>query len=236
MATGMKNYGKNIYTAPNGLVRKTVVHGNTRLVKELFAHAQTVCRNQISEQYIADVLNPDKKNFSNGYAYFLNDELVGFVVWTVKNMDTIKPERPRMSKDTTPKGPTKILNIDLLCAKETGTTLGYTMLYDVETYCIDKAIPIIDLYASDIRLEPYYEQFGFMAIRPTPVFDEVHMTKPVTQLLLDTPINYKRGKTRRKGQVNKVTERDKKAIQFLVENGPKMAKNIEYIRNVLKLN
>jgi hypothetical protein len=234
MSSELKYLGTNIYTAPNGLHRRTVRHGHTSLVKELYAHAQTVCRNQISEQYIADVLNPDKKNFSKGYAYFLNNELIGFVVWSIKNMDKLNAGKINMTNDTTPKGATKILHIDLICAKETGTTLGYTMLYDVENYCIDTAIPIIELDSSDIKLKPYYEKFGFMAVRPTPSYNIVHMSKPVIQLLLDTPI--KRGKTRRRGQINKVTERDKKAIQFLVENGPEIAINIEHIRNILKLN
>lgn len=85
--TKIINYGTNIYTAPNGIVRRYIRHGNMRLVKELFFHAQTVCRNQISEQYIATLLNPDKKNFSNGYAYFLEDELIGFIVWTIKYLE-----------------------------------------------------------------------------------------------------------------------------------------------------
>jgi hypothetical protein len=232
MATGLKNYGKNIYTAPNGLVRRNVVHGNKPLVKELFAHAQTVCRNQISEQYIADVLNPDKKNFSNGYAYFLKDELVGFVVWTIKNMDTIKPERPRKSNDNTPKGATKILNIDLLCAKETGTTLGYTMLYDVEIYCIDEAIPFMKLTPAEESLIPYYEKYGFTL---TSKEKETIMSKAIVALLKTNPHNYKTAKTRKAKYTRpKLSERDKNAIESYLSYATQLSQNIKFMDEFIK--
>jgi hypothetical protein len=232
MATGLKNYGKNIYTAPNGLIRRTVRTGSMGLIKELYTHATTVCRHQISEQYIADVLNPDNIKFSKGYSYFLKDELVGFVVWTVKNMDTIPTERPRMSKNTTPEGPTKILYIDLICAKETGTTLGYTMLYDVESYCIDEAIPFIKLTPAEQSLIPYYEKYGFTL---TSKEKETIMTKAVVALLKTNPHNYKTAKTRKAKYTRpKISERDKNAIESYLGYATKLSQNIKYMDEFIK--
>jgi hypothetical protein len=232
MASDLKNFGTNIYTAPNGLVRRTVRSGSMGLIKELYAHATTVCRNQISEQYIADILNPDNIKFSKGYAYFLKDELVGFVVWTVKNMDTIPTERPRMSNNTTPKGATKILYIDLICAKETGTTLGYTMLYDVEKYCIDKAIPFMKLIPGEESLIPYYEKYGFTL---TSKEKETIMSKAIVTLLKTNPHNYKTAKTRKAKYTRpKISERDKNAIESYLGYATKLSQNIKYMDEFIK--
>ena len=234
MTSELKNFGINIYTAPNGLVRRDVVHGNTRLVKELFAHAQTVCRNQISEQYIADVLNPDKKSFSKGYVYSIDDEILGFVVWTIQYLDKLKKPRIYKTKDYNPPIPSKVLFIDLICAKGTGTTLGYKMIDDIENFCINNAIPCINLEPSDDDLIPYYEKIGFSRLS----LYNSQMTKPIIQLIQNTSTNYKISKTRKlKYQTRKqLSERDKAVLEKYLIDIPKISENIKNIENIMLLN
>jgi hypothetical protein len=232
MASDLKNFGTNIYTAPNGLVRRTVRSGSMGLIKELYAHAMTVCRNQISEQYIADILNPDNIKFSKGYAYFLKDELVGFVVWSIKNYDKLNAGRIPMSSRNIVTGPSKSLFIDLICAKETGTTLGYTMLNDVENYCIDNAIPFMKLRPADDELIPYYEKYGFTLTSNE--YGNI-MSKGMVKLIDKMPSNYKSGKTRKAGRIRpSISERDRLAIQRYLRNADKLSRNIKEMNQFIK--
>jgi len=232
MASDLKNFGTNIYTAPNGLVRRTVRSGSMGLIKELYAHAMTVCRNQISEQYIADILNPDNIKFSKGYAYFLKDKLVGFVVWSIKNYDKLNAGRIPMSSRNIVTGPSKSLFIDLICAKETGTTLGYTMLNDVENYCIDNAIPFMKLRPADDELIPYYEKYGFTLTSNE--YGNI-MSKGMVKLIDKMPSNYKSGKTRKAGRIRpSISERDRLAIQRYLRNADKLSRNIKEMNQFIK--
>jgi hypothetical protein len=232
MSSELKYLGTNIYTAPNGLHRRTVRHGHTSLVKELYAHAQTVCRDQISDQYIADVLNPDKKNFSRGFAYFIDDEIIGFVVWSIKNYDKLNAGRIHMSSRNIVTGPSKSLFIDLICAKQTGTTLGYTMLNDVENYCIDNAIPFMKLRPADDELIPYYEKYGFTLTSNE--YGNI-MSKGMVKLIDKMPSNYKSGKTRKAGRIRpQISERDRLAIQKYLRDADKLSQNIKQMNLFIK--
>lgn len=110
------------------------------------------------------------------------------------------------------------------------------MLDDVENYCIENVIPVIELKPTNNKLMIYYEQFGFNAVRSDYNYLNIIMAKPVQQLLLQTPINYKSGKTRKARRIKKqLTENDKNIINFLVEKGPQLSKNMKAIRTILKI-
>lgn len=206
----LKNYGDNIYTSPNGILKRFVKPSQTSLVLEMKNHAYNICRESISETYINNILNPFKSGFKNGFVYTdENDEILGFIVWDIKKQE------PNVIMSTTEPPPlvSKHMYILLLCAKPTNTTLGYTMLWDAETYCIENAIPSMRLVPATKSLFPYYQKYGFITGQNLP---NLVLYKPVLELLKLNPLNYRTNKTRKRGKKYKLlSDKDRKAIEYM---------------------
>jgi hypothetical protein len=203
-------YGDNIYTSPDNIIKKTVKPSQTSLVLEMKKHAYSVCRETISENYINNILNPFKSGFKNGFVYLdENNEIIGFIVWTIQKQDPII----NMTTSEPPPRASKYMYILLLCAKPTNTTLGYTMLWDAESYCIENAIPAMRLVPATKSLFPYYQKYGFITGQNLP---NLVLYKPIVYLIQTPNLKYKTNKTRKRGRKNKpLSENDRKAIEYM---------------------
>lgn len=203
------NLGTNIYTAPKNIKRTFMSSKQTFYADELHEHAAKICR----EEFGQDVINAAINNYKNGYVYTIGREIIGFVIWKIIINKIDSPFYPNPV-------PSKHLKILLICAKKTGTTLGYTMLNDVENYCYQTNIPCMELHAINIQLEEYYKQYGFFTTQKFPI---IIMWKPILKLLeLKGP-----HKTRRNSRSN-ISAHDRKAIEFLRDNGHTLEEGLNY--------
>lgn len=216
MDTQLQNYDKDIYTVPEKIKRILIDKSQYRYTKVIKKYAFNICRNGISQEYVNRVCN----NFSNAYIYFVDDQIIGFIIWKLKKNDPLDHLNPTYI-------PTKELYIQLICAKKTGTNFGYTMLSDVESYCVKNGIPIVSLEPINISLETYYHKYGFITdsiIRGNIII----MTKPIVSLLLPNRNTRYTRKTGRK--ITLLDPHDRKLIQYLVDSSSELEEKINYIR------
>lgn len=216
MDTQLQNYGTDIYTAPDKIKRVLISHSDYRYAKVIKKHAIEVCRNGISQEYVNRVCN----NFSNAYIYTVDGQMIGFILWKIKKNDPLEHFKPEYI-------PTKELYIQLICAKKTGANFGYTMLSDVESYCVKNAIPIMTLEPINAALETYYHNYGFKSdclMRKGIIL----MTKPIEALLLSDKNTKHTRKAGRK--IHPLEPHDRKIIQYLVDNGTELEEHINYVR------
>lgn len=176
---------------------------------ELHEHSNEVCRDEFGQ----DLINAAINNYRNGYVYTIGREIIGFVIWKTVSHYTQSPNYPNPV-------PSKHLKILLICSKKTDTTLGYTMLYDVQNYCYQNNIPCMELQALNRKLETYYKGLGFFT---TQKFPDILMWKPITELLT---LN-SRQKTRKNNR-NNISAHDRKAIEFLRDNGHTLEEGLDY--------
>lgn len=203
------NLGTNIYTAPKNIKRTFMSSKQTFYADELHEHATKVCRDEFGQ----DVINSAINNYKNGYVYTIGRDIIGFVIWKIITNKIDSPFYPNPV-------PSKHLKILLICATKTGTTLGYTMLNDVENYCYQNSIPCMELHAINIQLEEYYKKYGFFTTQKFPI---IIMWKPTLRLLeLKGP-----HKTRRNSR-NNISAHDRKAIEFLRDNGHTLEEGLNY--------
>lgn len=188
---------------PEG-VKRTFIHSSQiHIVKELKRHVYDTCRGTISQEYINNSCN----KFKDGYLYTKGNEIVGIVLWKI-----ITPTAQQLEQNK--ELPTKYVFIQLLCTGISGERLGYTMLFDVEKYCVSHMIPVIILEPTHKYLEHYYRTVGFRLLSCYP---NKMMTKPVERLLTQSV-----SKTRRRMR----NTRDKRIIQYLLENGESMEQQL----------
>jgi len=204
------NYGNNIYTRPDTIRKICINSKSISFIKEVKRHALTICRNEISESYI----NKTCKTFTNGYVYIRENNILGFILWKLQIHKQDEQKNTELL-------PSKSLFIQLLCAEKTGTDFGYSMLSDVETYCVNTSIPTMSLEPGNTKLETYYHEYGFKLLCRYP---KKIMTKPILELLT---IPQNRAKTRKIRQ-NTLTTHDRQLIQYLSENGSKLEADINY--------
>jgi hypothetical protein len=213
MDTQLQNYDTDIYTAPNKIKKIFINPAQLHFIKELKRHASEVCRNEISQSYINSTFN----KFKNGFMYTIGNQLIGFIIWKI---ETYNFEEHLNTEHM----PTKQLYIQIICAKKTDTNLGYTMLSDVESYCVKNGIPVISLKPVTKKIENYYHTYGFKTYAVLP---EVIMTKPVEALLL---LNINTSHTRKVGKKSKLNPHDKKLIQYLMDHSSELEEKINYER------
>ena len=113
-------------------------------------HADTVCRNFISEDYIRSAMN----RFDRGYVYKSHDgHIVGFTVW--KELSD-----PKKGADTVCK---RYIYLLLICADQNEYKLGSRFLYDVEKYASTIGASYIELQPLNDRLRTYYTAHGYLS-------------------------------------------------------------------------
>jgi hypothetical protein len=205
----MTDISANIYTSLIGSRRIFINSAQTFYAKKIKQHATDICRHKITQSYINSAIN----SYKNGYIYIIGDEIIGFVIWKLITLN------PQLELSPNPI-PTKHLFIQLICAQPTDTTLGYTMLYDVEQYCYQHNIPCMELHTNDIKLEEYYKTYGFYT---TQKFPFIMMWKPVLELLTLNP----RRKTRKNSKTN-ISPHNRRVIEFLRDNGRNLEIGLNY--------
>ena len=201
----------NIYSKPGTLKRTFFRNTQREFIDEIKRHAYETCREDIGMEYIKNACNKCRE----GYVYTENAKIIGFIIWRVEHT---KPGDVKNVNDF----PSKDLYINLLCAEKTDYKLGRTMLFDVETNCINKKIPVIYLEPTSPKLEIYYRSFGYRTLAQLP---KKVMTKPMTELLIKketTEIIKRRNKT--------LDAKDKRIIQYLADNGERIEAEILYNR------
>lgn len=202
------NYKTNTYTRPDNIKKIFITPKNIPFVRELKRNALQTCREEISESYIKRTC----KTFTHGFVYVRETKILGFILWKV---DMLEPD----AHIDTELMPSKQAFIQLICSEKTGTDFGYSMLSDVESYCVNNTIPVILLEPGNKKLEAYYHSFGFMTLSRYPIRT---MCKPVLELL---HVSQDRSKTRRKGR-GTLSAHDAKVIAFLHENGLRLEEEI----------
>jgi hypothetical protein len=118
------------------------------IVKNLRSQINSICRNDISEDYISKAFN----NFTYGYYYKDSDNnILGFGIWKehkelIMNMD----------------GEFKHISVLLICAKPTDYNLEKIILFDMESYVLTRKFNMIRLQPANKILIPYYESNGYV--------------------------------------------------------------------------
>jgi hypothetical protein len=163
-AIPIRNFGDNIYAPLSGIRKIPVKPSQTSLVSKLRESALTVCKNQISPNYIKEIFKPFSNGFTGGLVFQSEDdsEIQGFVVWELKGSYTkfnslIEHPDDDIRYNT--------MYIKLICAKENDKNLGKHLLYESEKYCTENGIHFITLEAATEKLVPYYEKMGYILFK-----------------------------------------------------------------------
>ena len=120
--------------------RQLISKKDNAIKGQIRALADYVCRGEIHEDYIDRAL----KRFEFGYVYRDSENLVGFVLWSIKTHSQFN----------------KVLYIDLIC----GRGLGLWMMKDVEQLALLQNINIITLDPANEKLKQVYiNKYGFKA-------------------------------------------------------------------------
>lgn len=124
-------------------------------ISELRSHADNICRMKIPPQYIRAVFN----RFKRGICYYdNNNQIIGFAIWKLSSL---------MSKSD-PYTINKSMYIYLICAKKNDDYMfGNIIFPDLDAYCNDNNVKVIELERADDGLQVYYEKYGFIS---SPIF------------------------------------------------------------------
>ena len=193
---------KNITNMPDGVFKHFFTKKERHLVNRAKECAYETCHKKISEKYINASLN----NFKKGIIYFSKGDVIGFVVWKEKleempisyqMLESMKNERINYKANTN-------MEITLLCAKPNIHRLGSHILYDVNQYCLENNISLIELYPADAELIQFYNKNGYKinsTRAPRSSINIIRMYK------FASPIQIKKtNKTRRRRPVLKLSQ------------------------------
>ena len=159
--------------------RRFFTSSERQLIQTLRSHADDVCRQRISTEYIHSAFN----RFKQGFAYYdEQDMLQGFCIWRPKIHIAIATDDGEYTKTHS-----KAIYIELLCAKQVDYLFLNRVLPDVEKYCVEHGIKFIELVPSTERVRQLYQSYGFIVSNT----DTLQMVK---QLL---PVYYRSKKTRK---------------------------------------
>jgi len=150
---------QNISNMPDKVFKHFFTKKDRNIVNRVKECASSTCHEKISPSYINVSLN----NFKRGIVYFSKGDVVGFVVWkekteempnSMKMLASMAIERINFKPDT-------FMEISLLCAKMNTNRLGSHILYDINQYCLDNSIHLIELYPATADLIQFYHKNGF---------------------------------------------------------------------------
>lgn len=132
----------NLY--PNNLIKHNIKSDERQLISYLRSEAYSICRTQISYEYIKTSFN----KFKRGFVYYKDKWPVAFCIWKVKN-------HFKMS------GSFKKLHIYLICGKQLDYKLVPKIMDDVVHLCRKSDIQYITLEPANETLKEYYIKCGF---------------------------------------------------------------------------
>jgi hypothetical protein len=218
----------NIYKRPTSIKRIYFKSSDRHFVDKLKYDASDVCRNELTDEYIKKVL----KKFKEGFIYIRDNQIMGFILWEIKN----NKDRHVEGVLQKPLSDYKYMYIYLICAKKTNSDFGYIMLDDAEKHCIKKGVILMTLQPLNMELELYYRKYGFLLNTGRPYSDDevIYMSKPVTELLNIfnniTPNN--RRKTR-KASKRLITTEQARVLKNIIDKGDDLDKRLQESRNYL---
>lgn len=135
----------NIY--PNNLNRRNLRANQRPLISYLRSKAYSICRTEISYDYIRSVFNKFKK----GFVYYQENKPVAFCIWKVSEHISIVDLK--LSYRT--------LYIYLICGIKADYQFVPRILDDVVEYCRKNNIKYISLEPINNKVKEYYLKCGF---------------------------------------------------------------------------
>jgi hypothetical protein len=198
----------NITNMPEGVFKHFFTKKDRHLVNRAKECAHETCHKKISEKYINASLN----NFKKGILYFSKGDVIGFVVWKEKleemptglqMLESMENERKNYKAEL-------YMEITLLCAKPNIHRLGSHILYDVNQYCLENNIRLIELYPADADLIQFYNKNGYKINSTRAPRSSVNI---IRMYKITAPIHVKKtNKTRKRRLVSKLSQ--PKRIEF----------------------
>jgi hypothetical protein len=175
----------NISNMPDTVFKHFFTKKDRLFVNRAKECAYDTCHKKISEKYINASLN----NFKKGIIYFSKGDVIGFVVWKEKleEMPTSIQMLASMENERRNYKPEKYIEITLLCAKPNIYRLGSHILYDVNQYCLENKIELIELYPADADLIQFYNKNGYKinsTRAPRSSVNIIRMYKTVSPILV----------------------------------------------------
>ena len=152
----ISNQINNIYQQPDDF-EKTLFHRSNRDIARIIKnHAYNICKNTIPQAYINNSIN----RFNRGYVYKVNNLIIGFIIWEIKNKNINTYKNTNLYTGSE-------LHILLICAN-TNNRFGTQLLYDVEEYALSQGINIITLIPANDELVKFYKKNGFKMVSQYP--------------------------------------------------------------------
>ncbi len=135
----------NIY--PNNLNRINLRANQRPLISYLRSEAYSICRTEISNDYIRSVFNKFKK----GFVYYQGNKPVAFCIWKVSEHISIVDLKLSY----------RSLYIYLICGMKADYKFVPRILDDVINYCRKNNIQTISLEPVNDKVKEYYIKCGF---------------------------------------------------------------------------
>lgn len=159
--------------------KRVLFSGENRSHVHAIRHeSESVCRFEISPQYIRTSLN----TFKRGYLYYSNqDEIIGFALWKEKQEKVY--EMRKQSKTV------RYMELLLICVGNEWKGFGSTILADCEEYGKENDIKYLVLFPANEELVPFYRKNGYNVVSACP------LTLKMAKQLIKQPLNTR--KTRR---------------------------------------
>jgi hypothetical protein len=132
----------NIY--PANLIKRSIRADERSLISYLRTEAYSICRTEISYEYIKSVFN----KFKHGFVYYKDNKLIAFCIWKVRQYIYLQHNF-------------KQLYIYLVCGRQLDYRVLPRILDDVVHYCRKNLIEYITLEPVNDVLKSYYLKNGF---------------------------------------------------------------------------
>ncbi len=133
-------FNNNINYSPEEITKTYFSRNDKGLIRQLKREASVVCRGCIDNDYI----NKSFHQFSDGYVYKYNKNIIGFCIWKFINDSNNKRK----------------LYLILICTEPNKYKLGTHILYDIERIAIASNIGSIKLQTTP-QVAKFYKSIGF---------------------------------------------------------------------------
>lgn len=132
----------NIY--PNDMIKQTLKADNRSLISYIRSEAYSICRSEISFEYIKSAFN----KFKQGFVYYSKNIPIAFCIWKIKN-------HLRFNNSY------RELYIYLLCGKKLDYKLIPKIIDDLVDLCRKSNVQYITLQPINDTIKQYYIKCGF---------------------------------------------------------------------------
>jgi hypothetical protein len=157
----ISNQINNIYKQPDVFEKQLFHRSDRETIKLLKTYAIYTCRDLISEKYIKISFS----TFNRGYIYKINNEIVGFVIWSIKSYPKYSL---KLNRYNLPNPMIKYLHVLLICDNFNNYNLYKQLLYDVEQFALLRRINKVTIIPINEDLSTFYEKNGFKIVSEYP--------------------------------------------------------------------